>query len=299
MNTIGRLLAVTCLSTLIHGCDANFGPASDEALEADDIIDQVPLGPFGEATLVEELSIGESEDDPTLCSDLLEIFFNRKPGGSGQIFTATRDTITSQWKNIGPVSELNVGLEASNPEVSPDCKTMHYSRRNNGKWRIFRSTRPDRDSPWSPPIIVEELEPGTSKFPSILADNNRRMLVVFASAEATDIYESTRDTVGDPWSDPIMKENLNSAARDNGAHFSSDGLTVYLDSRRSGGKGGADLYQATRSDFSASFDVPAPTDLSALNTSEDETDPWISEDGRYIVFARGSGTSRALYEAHR
>jgi len=73
---------------------------------------------------------------------------------------------------------------------------------------------------------------------------------------------------------------------------------VAFASRRLTQGGTTDLFQATRADASSPF-ASSLAPISELNTSASEEDPWISQDGRHILFTSDrSGRSR-IYEAWR
>ena len=63
-------------------------------------------------------------------------------------------------------------------------------------------------------------------------------------------------------------------------------------SRRTGQGRTSDLFHAIRPDVAAAFaDTPAP--IAELNTDAWEGDPWLSADGRHLLFMSDrSGTSR-------
>ncbi len=106
--------------------------------------------------------------------------------------------------------------------------------------------------------------------------------------------EIRQQTCGLP---PSPLDEVNSSGNDNGPHSSPDGLTIYFDTRRDDGPGGADLYQATRPTLDAPFGPAEP--IPGVNTEADETDPWVSPDGKYIVFTRKTESGNQLLEARR
>jgi hypothetical protein len=95
--------------------------------------------------------------------------------------------------------------------------------------------------------------------------------------------------------------NVNTGDSDGTPHMSADGLTLYFHSRRSGGEGGADLYQATRRTVNDPFgDVMnlGP----GVNGPDGDFAPNISLDGLTLYFGSnrsgGEGASD-LYQATR
>lgn len=63
-----------------------------------------------------------------------------------------------------------------------------------------------------------------------------------------DLWTATRETVFHPWSVPTNLGSLvNSSAQEQNPHITSDRQTLYVQSNRTGGFGGSDLYVITRS----------------------------------------------------
>jgi len=132
-----------------------------------------------------------------------------------------------------------------------------------------------------------------------MADNGRRM-VISSERDGADknLYESTRDSVEDPWSPPISLDELNGLDNENSAFPSADGLTLYFNSDRPGGTGDDDIYQVTRDSLVLPFGEPEL--VPGLNVALEDSDPWMSPDGRYIMFTRRSvAGNKQIYEAHR
>jgi Tol biopolymer transport system component len=59
-----------------------------------------------------------------------------------------------------------------------------------------------------------------------------------------------------------------------------------------------DLFQTARSDVSSPF-ASRVDPISELNTSHSEEDPWVSQDGRHILFVSDRDGRSRIYEARR
>ncbi len=59
----------------------------------------------------------------------------------------------------------------------------------------------------------------------------------------------------------------------------------------------ADMFQTTRNSKAGAWGTAAP--IAELNTSDADESPWLSTDGRRIVFSSNRGASSAIYEAIR
>jgi hypothetical protein len=87
-----------------------------------------PTQSFAPPTRIDSLSLANTtDDDPTMTSDLLELYFNsNRPGGLGlaDIWVTTRNTPQDDWGIPSPVVQLNSSERDSDPEVSADGLTM-------------------------------------------------------------------------------------------------------------------------------------------------------------------------------
>jgi len=102
-----------------------------------------------------------------------------------------------------------------------------------------------------------------------------------------DIYVATRATTSDEWSQPVnLGPVINTAARDAGPEISSDGLSLYFNSNRSGGAGNYDLYVATRQSIGEPWGEPVNLG-SNVNSWADDISPSISADGLSLFFSDG------------
>ncbi|MBP7053241.1 MAG: PD40 domain-containing protein [Phycisphaerae bacterium] len=111
-----------------------------------------------------------------------------------------------------------------------------------------------------------------------------------------DLWMMTRASKDDPWSEPVnLGTGVNTTADEWAPKLSPDGLAIYFQSNRSGGKGSTDIWVTTRTALDAPWQ--APVNLGApINTTASEQDPTISADGLTLYFDRGQTT---LYEARR
>lgn len=99
-----------------------------------------------------------------------------------------------------------------------------------------------------------------------------------------DIYSSTRASTADLFGTPInLGPSINTANNDRMGSISTDGLTLYFSSDRSGGVGDQDLYQATRASTADPFGNVTHFNT-GLNTISDDSGSRISADGLTLYF---------------
>lgn len=85
------------------------------------------------------------------------------------------------------------------------------------------------------------------------------------------------------FAEPIQIVELDDAAVDDDPTLTGDELEIYFNSARTGGLGLGDLWVATRTSTDQPFG--APTNVSALNSANNETTPELSVDGLTMMFA--------------
>ena len=171
-----------------------------------------------------------------------------------------------------------------------------------GSMDVWVSTRASRTDPWSAPMCVPELssaanDQGPAPSPTLLdmvISSDRDGTV--SDPRALEIYLATRASTSAPWGTPTALAGANSPRTDGDARLVAGGLELYLSSNRTG-SAGTDLYVATRSATTEPFSSPEV--ITELNSDGDETDPWITADRRYIVFASDRTGNNEIYEATR
>jgi len=123
--------------------------------------------------------------------------------------------------------------------------------------------------------------------PSIAADG---LTLFFVSKRPggfgdNDLWLTERPTTSAPWQEPVnLGTEINGPARDQGPNISSDGLSLFFMSDRSGGHGLLDLWLSVRATTEDSWGAPVnlgPT----INTSVDDASPCLSADRLTLFFS--------------
>jgi hypothetical protein len=128
--------------------------------------------------------------------------------------------------------------------------------------------------------------------------------ILFSSSgrgtSAFNIFQASRSATNEPFGPPVRLDSpLNTDRTDAPSGFSSDGLTLYLFSDRTGGRGGNDLYQATRPSLTEPFGAPSSLGLN-VNSSRHDSAPVVTEDGLNLFFQRSNPDGTAdLWQATR
>jgi Tol biopolymer transport system component len=111
------------------------------------------------------------------------------------------------------------------------------------------------------------------------------------------LFSATRPDASAAWLSASEITALNSAWEDTDPALFSSGSGLMFASRRLTQGGTADLFQAARPDESSPFQSLAP--IYELNTSFTEESPWVSQDGKHILFTSDRSGHRRIYEAFR
>jgi hypothetical protein len=273
---------------------------SESREEGDSLTVDADLGRFGPPVIVSELSSPAYDEDPTFTEDLLEIYFTSNRGGDLDIWRSLRPARDARWGVPTRVPELSSLQVDETPSISLDGLTIWFSSTRPASHKghnIWVSARASRTGAWSTPSEVsevngdgEDLAPATDEGDLIMAFATDR-----AGGTAQDIYFSTRASNGAPWSPPAPADSLNSRSYEWDPFLGASALVMFFNSDRGGMAG--DLYWATRSSLIAPFGPWIRLD--ELNSPANESDPTLTRDLRYILFASNRSGNSEIYEARR
>jgi TolB protein len=196
---------------------------------------------------------------------------------------AKAEIIMSEPVNVGPI--INDARDVRECDFSHDGLELYYAANNRpggyGGYDLWISKRETPNSPWQEPVNLgpNVNSSGREVEPSISGDG---LELYFASLDDSYTRVCRRASEDAPWGSPTTLIELGKAWRPD---ISFDGLTLYIESDRGGGCGGADIWVATRATKADPWG-----ELAALgpnvNSSGNEYCPSISTDGFTLVFMR-------------
>jgi hypothetical protein len=256
---------------------------------------------FGPAQLVTGLrSDTDDVQDPSLTFEELEIYFTSPTGGQNDIWVSRRTVATDPWGPSTLVSELSSPQNDQDPEVSVDGLVMYFaSDRGGAGMRLYASQRRTRDTPWETPTLVDTL--GSSTLDEAPSLDRSQLNLVFASQRGTAVsphlFAATRPDASAVWPSAREITALSSAWEDSDPALYNSGSGLVFASRRLTQGGTADLFEGIRPDESSPFASLAP--IRELNTPYTEEDPWLSQDGKHILFVSDRSGHSRIYEARR
>ncbi len=266
-------------------------------------VDATPI--FGNPTnLGPTVNSSDSEYDPSISADELELYFNSyRPGGFGKadIWVTRRKTKADPWSspvNLGPT--INSPAGDKGPSISADGLSLYFNSARSGGHGgqdLWVTTRKTKSAPWGEPVNLGPTvnSPANEQTPSISTDGLALYFIVWPDKspggwDQSDLWVTTRKTMADPWGSPVnLGPMVNSPAYDGSPSTSEDGLSLYFDSERGGGSA---IWVAKRKSTSDPWGTPVK--LGPAVSANWEANPDLSRDGStlYLVSGRRGGVGR-------
>jgi len=272
----------------------------DEELGVANAVSKGPVALPNGWTFGEPVNLGPTvntsftDANPALSSDCLTLFFDSdRSGGQGHsdIWMSTREStevLFGEPVNLG--APINTGAAEGSPDLSSDGLILFWNSNRPGSQvaDLWMATRKSMNDPFGDPI---NLGPNVNseygdEAPAISADS---LTLLFRSDRPGgqgdyDVWMSIRKSVSDSFGKPVnLGQLVNTSSREGFPTLSSDGLTLLLYSRRSGGLGDMDLYVSTRNWISAPFGEPVNLG-SPVNSPAWEGCPELSSDDQTLFF---------------
>ena len=249
---------------------------------------------------ISELNSGVGDDDPSLTSDLLEIYFGSvRPGGQGQedIWRAKRATPTAAWGNAENVGELNSSSNETTIKMSYDGRAIFFASTRDSPGNnhdLYYSTRDTIQDMWRTPQRILELSTNDGDYgPWPRVDLLRLILCSGSSVANEALYTSERGALTDQWGSRKRINELDESNVSECDPMEPSTDTLYFASNRSGNY---DVYVARRMNGT----YGPITEVAAVNvTSAHDRDPWVSPDERYMVFVSTRSGQDRLYFSTR
>lgn len=256
-------------------------------------------GPFGTPQLVAVSTTATREDDITLTGDMLEMFFesDRVAIGQSDVYTSRRATVTDAWSLPSRIDELSSAYLESSMEVSTDGLTLYFSsnRPPSTTVDVFVSTRPDRSSPWTAPVLVSSLSATNANDYNAQPWDDKTLFLGSDRMPArggSDIFRSTRSGSGATWSTPVVVGGLDSNRYEGEAFADATGAIWFTGDA----EGDDDLYRATPKGDGT---YNAPELIDEVATAYAENDAWLSPDGHVLYFTSYRNGTLDIFVATR
>ena len=203
-----------------------------------------------------------------------------------------------RFEDLRPIHTVNSTVNSPwwelQPNISADGLSLYFasSRPGRGDYDLYVATRDNRDAPFEQ---VEPLDELNTRYRDISPSISSDGLVLYFTSNRPggmgdqDLYLARRDgTVDDegnrvPFGPAELVDGVNTRYWDCCPSISADGLALYFDSTRPGGRGDRDLYVGVRSEPRGPFETGRP--LENINTPFTDASPSISSDGMTLFWS--------------
>ena len=297
------------LLVLLIACDARIssapGDRTVDAAAGDDAAsplptDAAPLGPWSAAAAIPQASTTAAEDDVTLSSNALEMFFAIDSANGKDLYYSSRPSTTAAWTTAAPVPFNSATASDETPRLSADDLTLYFASGRAGKGNLdiyaVKRTAPGNTT-WGSAQPV----PGVST--TTLVEKwfmpcaaNRYIMVQSTANNTTDLVEGTLDGPA-AGTAPTPIAELNSPQSETGTFVSQDCLTIYFASNRTTPQ---QIFTSHRDSLTAPWAAPTPvTDFPIAGGNGNQEDPWISLDGHTFAFASDAAGTKDIYISTR
>ncbi|HEY5949709.1 MAG TPA: hypothetical protein VIV40_29645 [Kofleriaceae bacterium] len=135
--------------------------------------------------------------DPALSDDGLTMTLTSDGPSSGTIasdlYISTRATLTSPWSTPVPISELNTSVHESAGSLRSGGHLLYMGRETTaGKFDIHVAARQSATTPFSPPVLLDNVNGPQLDFDAWLSADEHTMFFASDRTGNMEIYEATR-----------------------------------------------------------------------------------------------------------
>jgi len=219
--------------------------------------------------------------------ELEAVVASDRAGGRGgfDLYLAKRNHREEAFSALQPLDSVNTDRNDFSPSLTGDGLTMFFARNTaDAGWNLFYAVRPDRDSPFQPPLPLAELNSGGyESSPSVTPDGLTLYYVRYVAGKSYDIFVATRPEASSPFGPPQAVDQVNSSYYDNAPSINADSTRLYFFSNRPAANSGYNIWYAERPSEGEPFGVPV--ELSLVNTDQGEFKAWESADGKRLYFS--------------
>lgn len=257
---------------------------------------------FAEPVFIEAITSDYEQDDPSLTADELALYFASKRSSDQRedIFLSTRTAPEEDWSAPTRVEGPNSDERETAPAISPDGLVLWFaSDRDGGEGEldIWSVRRASANEPFGALRHHPELSAAYDDLPRAPTSSGNFLPMGVRNEDGTyDIALAPRTGDGE-YGAPELVTSLNTTASEGDPTLAFDGLWIFFASDRADPGSDIDLYFAERASLDAPFG--APLRLEELSSGDDDTDPWVSNDGRVLYFSSSRSGKLEVYRTVR
>ena len=246
------------------------------------------LGPWGTPSKIPGADTAADEDDGTLSSTGLELVFavvNAADANRKDLYTATRATTSVPFGTPTLLPFSVVGSSEETPRFGPNDKALFFASDRAGgagNLDIYKVTRATIGGTWGTPALVPGPNTALLEKWFMPCGMNGDYIVVQGGDLAAGVLNGPA---------PTVIAELSSPQAETGTFLTSDCLTIYFASARSGT---TQLYTSHRTSTTGSWQTPTAV-IDFASTGGAQEDPWVAADGHTFVFASNASGSKDVY----
>lgn len=264
--------------------------------------------PFTNIHAVTELNTIGNDQHARLSQDELAVWFastglDAGPGGgSYDLFHGTRALTTAPFSNIKAVAGPNTIYSEDAPAVNGDPLQLVYASTlstSGATYDLYRSTQSAVDAGFQAGVNLSISVAGKNDLDPYLSADDQTLYFASDRGSSYTLYRAPHSG-GNVFGAATVVSELSSGVADSHPVISADGLWIYWSSQRvdiGGHKGGDDVYVAHRTTVPGTF--VQITNVTELNTVDNEMPSWISPDGCRLYFARKAASTSDIWLAER
>lgn len=254
------------------------------------------LGAWNTPVQIPAFSTPNDEQDPHMSRDGLELYCGytaiASPTGV-DIVVSRRIATTQEWPAPVRVAELSTGANDKTPRLTGDDRLIYIASDRlgtSGGEDIWRSTRSSTVAAWTTPALAPEstINSPSNERTATPCLGGQRFIFTSDRLGQVDLFEWVNGVVA-----PIPAASSPQIV-ESSAFVTEDCLTVYFVSTA---VGSGDIHVMTRPSTAADFGPPVQ--IPELASPGIDGDPWVSADGRHIIFSSDRGGTVDLWESFR
>lgn len=257
---------------------------------------------FAEPVFIEAITSDYEQDDPSLTADELSLYFASKRSSDQRedIFLSTRASLTEDWSEPARVEEADSDERETAPAISADALILWFaSDRDGGEGEldVWSVRRASISEPFGSLRHHPELSAAYDDLPRAPTPSGNLLPVGVRGEDGNyDIAIAPRTSDGE-YGPPELVTSLNTPDSEGDPTLAFDGLWIFFASDRDDPGSDIDLYFAERASLDAPFGEPVR--LEELCSGDDDTDPWVSNDGRVLYFSSSRSGKLEVYRTER
>lgn len=250
------------------------------------------LGPFGTPQLVPNVNaIGTGLDDwsAAISADDLALYFYTFRGTlppAPDIWVAHRTDPAAPFATPSLMSDVSSAKSDISPRITADELMIVFASDRTttlGLLDIFQATRASKADPFGTAVNLTTVNSTFDEDTVWLSQDGLRIVFSSSRGASVDLFAAERATRTSAFGTPQVISGVSSPTdAERTPWLTPDELEIYFSSERPGGRGGYDIWHASRPTRTSPFGTAE--NVTELNSAMDDYAPSLSADGRSLYF---------------